>query len=92
MRRVIVAKEVCEMKKLMFVAGLVASLGAFGEIQIINGMKVECVDGVCRIIEEDVDEGNERPSDPRPPRSGCRMSPSKCRVWKRRRSRPRCRP
>lgn len=47
------------MKKLMFVAGLVASLGAFGEIQIINGMKVECVDGVCRIIEEDVDEGNE---------------------------------
>lgn len=44
------------MKKLMFVGALVASLGAFAEIQIINGMKVECVDGVCRIIEEDVEE------------------------------------
>ena len=41
------------MKKLMMVVGLVVSMVAFGEIQIIDGVKYECKDGMCMPVEDE---------------------------------------
>lgn len=48
------AKEEYKMKKLLLFTGLaLLAFVAKAEIQIIDGVKYECVDGMCRMIEED---------------------------------------
>lgn len=45
------------MKKLLLAATVLSSIVSFGEITIIDGVKYECVDGICRMVGEGEGEG-----------------------------------
>lgn len=41
------------MKKLMLIALMLAATVSFGEVTVIDGVKYECVDGICRMVTDD---------------------------------------